>query len=323
MRITTQIASKVINALWLTSLLSVLPASATEPHRVAFIDAHVIRGVLDTMGYEEGENIAFKRFQSSPLIGRHLPGVVAEALDWNPDVIVTRYAGATRAAMNGTTDIPIVAMIIVDPVKAGLVESFAKPGGNVTGVVLPNAALFGKKLELLKELLPDLKRVGVIFDPGTENGVTVWQDGQSIASHQGLGLEPVRLSFESDVVPALQTAVDAKCDAFIVLASQASQQHTREIGEFSVTHGLPILYPNSGYFEYRSGKGPVSFGPNWVEVDLEMADLIDQILKGADPGVLPIRQVKQSELVLVRGVANQMGLTITKSVLARASRVID
>jgi putative ABC transport system substrate-binding protein len=274
------------------------------------------------MGYDKAKDIVYQNSGTSALTPHTLPELAAELVEWHPDVIVTGDTAATRAALTATSSIPIVAVTMVDPVKAGLVDGIARPGGNITGIVLPNAQLIGKKLELLKELAPELERVGVIFNPSSEHGATVWQEAQSIAARHGLGLEPLEFDTMSEVVPALTKALAANAKAFLVLQDRAAYQHAREINDFAIQRGLPVVYPNSNFIEY-SYEGLISFGPDLLEIRSKVASLVDRILQGANPAELPMRQVTQIALVLGRDVAEKMGMEIPQSILARTTRVID
>jgi putative ABC transport system substrate-binding protein len=315
--------------MFLICVVFAFPAAATDKkYRVAFLDGptdwslhRAVSGHLGFMGYKEGKDIVYQHRGSSALAHDKLPELAVELVEWNPDVIVTSDVAAASAAVKATVSIPIVTMIMVDPVEAGLVNSIAKPGRNLTGIVLPNNELIGKKLELLGELVPELERVGVIFNPATEYGAIVWRNAQLIAAKRGLGLEPLALDIMSDVIPALKDAVGASSEAFMVIEDQIMWQHAREINEFVIEHRLPVLYPNSDFIEWTEGL--ISYGPDLLEIRNGIADIVDRILKGADPAELPMQQFAQLALVVGRGVAEDMGLDIPQSILVRTTRVID
>jgi putative ABC transport system substrate-binding protein len=212
-----------------------LPASAAEKiYRVGFLGANQggwglymsVPGHLGFLGHEKGQEIVYEIRQSVESLDE-LPELAAELVEWKADVVVAIGAAASLAAAKTTDTTPIVAMVFSDPVDMGLVDSLARPGRNVTGIVLREEELIGKRLELLRELVPQLERVGVVLNPSTPLGASTLQTTKTVASRTRLSLVPVAIDVMNDALPALQDAIASNCEALLVVSDGASWQHLR------------------------------------------------------------------------------------------------
>jgi putative ABC transport system substrate-binding protein len=321
-------AFKCTKALSLLCILVTSPllSAAEKQYRVGFLVGSVdwdlaeyVPPHLEGSGYYRNENIEFKTVWSGGSDDL-LPELAVELIDWNPDVIVTADAKTARAVADATTTIPIVTMVLSDPVKLGLVDSLSRPGRNITGVIVRNDELIAKKMELLKELVTELKHVCVVFDPSSPNGSAVWRNAQAIASRAGLTLVPAEIDLMDDeVTPALQGALEADCESMWVIADMAARQQNNTISKFAVEHRLPTLYDEFTYL--RNPSGLMSYGPDLLELRLSVARVVDKILKGVDPATYPMQRMTLFELVVSPDTAKAIGMEIPQSILVRAKRI--
>jgi putative ABC transport system substrate-binding protein len=234
------------------------------------------------------------------------------------DLIVTDSIPAVRAAMRATRPIPIVALFDRDPVAAGVVPSLSRPGGNVTGVVALTPELGVKRAELLKELVPRLRRVCILWNPDNPEREDDWRALRAAAETLALELRPVPFRVGDDVASAFRAAVNARCSGMLMM--EESHFTGLNIAEAAPTHRLPVMGSEPAYV--RSG-GLVSYG--WSQIDLagRIAEQIERILKGARAGSLPIEQPTRFELAINRPKAKELGLAIPPAILARADIIVD
>ena len=324
MRTTTFIAVLAL----LPTLVVPLAAKAQEAGKVAHIGmlasspsdpfVEAFKQELRELGYVEGRNIIVEYRWAEGKLER-LPGLAADLVRLKVDVIVASSQGAV-AAKQATTAIPIVMPIITDPVRLGLVASLAKPGGNATGFATQNDELPGKWLELVKDTLPAVSLVAVLFHPSYDGDVQL-KASESAARSLGVRLQALKVERPDDFVPAFAEVQTNRAEALIVSSSPLFYAHRTRLVEFAATHRLPTIYHQSE-FVVGSG-GLMSYGPDFRDLYRRSATYVDKILRGAKPGDLPVQQPTKFELVINRRTARALGLTIPQSVLVRADRVIE
>ncbi len=273
---------------------------------------------LRELGWVEGENLVIERRTADGRADR-VPALVAELVRLHVDAIVTFGAVAGLAAKKATTTIPIVATT-GDPVAFGLVSNMAHPGGNITGIALVAPQLAGKRLELLRELLPGAVRVGELVDPNN----TYWHAvrGDYERAFRSLGMEPmfVFVTNAEDIDSTIVELARRHADALVVRGDPLFSSNREQIARFAVKHKLPTIAEERRYVEAGA---LFSYGPVAPVLAQRLAALVDQILNGATPGDLPIEQPSKFELVINLKTAKALGLTIPQSLLLRADEVIQ
>jgi putative ABC transport system substrate-binding protein len=281
-----------------------------------------IRLALRELGYIEGQNIAIEYRYAEGKNDRH-PKLAAELVRLKVDLIVVAGGvGTIRTLMNATKTIPIVMVGGADPVEAGLIESLARPGGNVTGLTTLSRELGGKRLELLKEALPKLAHVAVLYDPTTQAGVLQVKEVLPVAAR---ALKLTLRSWEvrdADGFDKVFAALSKqRPDGLYVPASgPLMRANEKWIVAFALKSRLPSIYY---YRESVDAGGLMSYGPDLADSYRRVATYVDKILKGAKPADLPVEQPTKFELVINLKTAKQIGLTIPQKVLARANKVIQ
>jgi putative tryptophan/tyrosine transport system substrate-binding protein len=308
------------------------PAEAQQSmkmHRIGFLSggfpgpSHwttTLRTDLRELGYVEGKNIAIEsRFaENKP---DRLPPMVDELVRLKVDVIVAGGTNDARAARNTTKTIPIVmAGIGIDPVEAGLVESLARPGGNVTGITNLSTELGGKRLELLKEAAPKVARVAVLYDPAAPGSLRELKETLPVAAG---ALSLTVRSWEVRDADGFDRVFSAlrkeRQDGLYVAGGPLMSVNGKRIADFALKGGLPSVYGNK---EYVDAGGLMYYGADLADIYRRVAYYVDKILKGAKPTDLPVEQPKKFELVINLKTAKQIGLTIPQSMLFRADKVI-
>jgi putative ABC transport system substrate-binding protein len=286
-----------------------------------FLEA--FRQGLRDLGYVEGRNllIEFRDAEGKP---ERFPALAAELVALKVDVVVA--SGGTLGAMaakRATTTIPIVFTGVGDPVSEGLVNSLARPGGNVTGLSTYMPDLLGKSLQLLKEAVPGVSRVALLLKPDAMPA-RAKEDrlkAAGVAAHAlGVKLQVVEARGPEDFDRAFSDMIRARTDALAVLATPVFDNERRRLVELAARNRLPTVY--SWRFYVEAG-GLMSYGPDIVDLFRRAPSYVDRILKGARPGDLPVEQPTKFELIVNRKTARAIGLTIPPSVLARADQVIE
>ena len=272
---------------------------------------------LRELGYVEGQNILIEvRWTDSK--SERLPELVGELIGLKVDVIVTHGLPAARAAKIATTDIPIVVATAADFVGNGLVTSLAHPGGNVTGTSDQNTELSGKQVQLLKELLPGLKRVAILENPMNPAAVRTSEETKKAARDLGLQVKPLPVRSPDEIAEALEMAAKGRADAVIVVHDSWLIEHRVQIAQLALKKRLPTL---SAALLAEAG-GLMTYGANSEALFKHAAVFVDKILKGRKPADLPVEQPTKFELVINLKTAKQIGLTIPPSVLYRADKII-
>jgi len=275
---------------------------------------------LRELGYVEGKNINFE-FRSADGKLERLPNLAAELVRLKVDIIVTAGAPSARAAMGATVTIPIVMMQVGDPVGSGFVASLARPGGNITGLSALAPELSGKRLELLKEIVPKLSRVAVFGTSASPDNAQSLREVEIAAKALDVKLQYLDVVLGSkDIETAFRAATKARAEAVLMMvAGSIVGAHQTQIFELAAKSRLPVIYTARQVVEFG---GLMNYGVNIEDLDRRAATYVDKILKGAKPADLPVEQPTKFELVINLKAAKQIGLTIAPNVLARADKVI-
>jgi putative ABC transport system substrate-binding protein len=274
---------------------------------------------LRELGYVEGKNIIVE-YRAAEGKFERLPDLAAELVRLRVDVIVTGGTPAIRAAQHATNTIPIVMAIVGDPIAAGFVASLAHPGGNITGFTNLSPDLSTKRLELLKEVSPKIRRVAV-FQNAAQHGL-VMKEVEKAAKFLRVQLQVLEVRGRNDLDMAFEAVTRERADALITMGNTSLRMNARTripIVEFTLKHRLPSMYEGSEYVETG---GLMSYGPDEMANVRRAATYVDKILKGAKPADLPVEQPMKFEFVINLKAAKQIGLTIPPNVLARADKVI-
>ena len=282
-------------------------------------NAEGFRQGLREQGYVEGQNIVFEHRDAAGRADR-LPALAGELVRLKVDVIVTQSNVAALAAKHATQTIPIVMAIAGDPVKAGLVGSLARPGGNVTGLTLMQTELSGKRLALLKEVAPNIALVAVIWNPTDPPAAASLRETEAAARSLGLKLHAIEARSPSKLAAAFKAVAAVRPNAFFTLPGGMFQGNIPRIIEFAAKRRLPGVFPNR---EFPEAGGLLSYAPSLAAHWRRTAVFVDKILKGARPADIPIEQPTKFELVINLKTAKTLGLMIPASVLARADQVIE
>jgi len=285
---------------------------------VDLLDA--FRQGLRDFGYTEGQNIIIEYRWAEGKYDR-FPDLLADLVRLKVDAIVTAGTPGALAAKRATKTIPIVMAVAGDAVGTGLVASLARPGGNVTGSTTIVQELEGKRLELLKEVVPRLSRVAFLSNPTNPLSPIILKQTQLAAPALRLRLEPiVEVKGVSELERAFVTISNVRSDALIMVADRFLLAERTRIVEFAEKHRLPTMYP---YSEMVKDGGLMSYSPSYPDLFRRAAKYIDKILKGTKPADLPVEQPTKFELVINLKTAKALGLTIPQSVLGRADEIIQ
>jgi len=273
---------------------------------------------LRELGYIEGKNIVIEyRYAEGKL--EPLSELAHELVRLKFDVIVTDTSMATQAAKNATKTLPVVFTLANDPIGDGQVSSLARPGGNLTGLSLLTPELNGKRLDLLKEVVPKVTRVTFLTRLGTPTGEQRFKEAEAAAKGLGLRLQFLGAKGGDDLDSAFAAAKRAGAQAVIVHPSTFAATNRARIIDLAAKNRLPAIYPSTPYAE---AGGLMSYGPDLLDNWRRAATYVDKILKGAKPSELPVEQPRKFDFVINLKAAKQIGLTIPPNVLARADRVI-
>jgi putative ABC transport system substrate-binding protein len=274
---------------------------------------------LRDLGYTEGKNVLVEYRYIEGKLDR-IPSLVAELVQLKVDVLVVVALPAIRAAKQATKTIPIVMVATVDPVATGLIDSLARPGGNITGLTRLTRELSGKRLELLKEVVPGISRVGVLWEPDDPAAAIAFKEYDAAA--RALKIQPQPLEVRGpnpDLEGAFQIATKEHANALITVTSVLLSRYPKQIAELAIKNRLLSMYEVSRYVE---AGGLMSYSANDAESYRRAATYVDKILKGTKPADLPVEQPTKFEFVINLKTAKALNLTIPQSVLYRADKVI-
>jgi len=274
---------------------------------------------LSETGYVEGQNVAIEYRWAEGGYDR-LPVMAADLIGRNADVIAAFGVPSGLAAKNATSTIPIVFGVGADPVELGLVASFARPGGNLTGVSFLNVELMAKRLELLSELVPQAKVTVLLVNPNNANAEPIIRDVEQAARTKGTRLQILKAGTESEIDVAFATLVQLQADALVVGTDPFFLSRRKQLMALASRHAVPAIYELR---EFAAAGGLISYGLNLIAFYREVGLYVGKILKGAKPADLPIQQPTRFELVVNLEIAKALGLAVPPSILARADEVIE
>jgi putative ABC transport system substrate-binding protein len=286
-----------------------------EPEDPRFLQSFV--DGLRALGYIEGQNIVIEHRSAEGRLDA-LPSLAEELVGLKVDILVTPTTPVTRAAKAATTSIPIVFTIVSDPVSSGFVASLSRPGGNITGMTDMGVDLAGKRLQLLKQVVPRLKHVGALGHPPDSLWEPVWREAQAAAQRLGIDIVPVLITTPNDLENAF-VGLNRRVEALLIAPQLFFSVHRQRLIELASLTRLPAIYELR---EYPAAGGLMSYGPNYSALFRKAARHVDKILRGAKPADLPVEQPTEYEFVINLKTAKALGLSIPKSVLVRADEVI-
>ena len=292
-------------------ILEPIPAA----RNAANLDA--LRKGLRELGYVEGRNLVIE-YRSADGRAERFPDLASELVRLKVDLLVTRGTPAARAAKNATGTIPVVMATMGDP--RAIVASFARPGGNITGVTTFSTELTAKRIELLKELVPNLSRVALLHNMGNPAAPPEWEETKTAARSLGLQAELLDVRSQEDLGRAFELAVRQHVDALVIGADGLTQTHQQTIVDSVARNRLPAVYPAR---EFVAAGGLAAYAVNYPDLYFQFARFIDKIFKGEKPGDLPVEQPTKFELVINAKTAKTLGLTIPPTLLVRADEVIE
>jgi putative ABC transport system substrate-binding protein len=281
------------------------------------IDA--FRQGLHELGYIEGQSIAVEYRFASGQIERY-PGLAAELVRMNVDVIVAPATPQALAAKQATSSIPIVFVLVADAVGAGLITNFARPGGNITGLTSSSAELGGKRLELLKEMVPKASRVAILYNPTDRSNVLILKQLQESVPSLGLILQPLEVREAREFEGALVAMTRLRADAMFGTPGALTFEHKKVLVDLVAKHRIPAMW---GHRSFVDAGGLMSYAVNLYDQNRQAAVFVNKILKGAKPGDLPVEQPTKFEFVVNLKTAKTLGLTIPQTLLFQANEVIE
>jgi putative tryptophan/tyrosine transport system substrate-binding protein len=324
---------RIISVVLATILLaSSLPVQAQQPAKIPKIPkigelrtrpilsarSELFRQALRELGYVEGKNVAFEYQYTEGKLDR-LPTLVDELIRLKVDLLYTSSTAEALAAKEATRTIPVVFIGVSDPVGVGLVDSLARPGGNITGFTHIAEVLAGKRLELLKETIPRLSRVALLWNPKDLGTVEQLKKSQVAARELGLQLHSMEISSADKYEGGFKEAIQARSAALAVTQHALANSNQKRIAELAAKNRLPAIYPRG---DYVTSGGLMSYGADESEPYRRAAVYVDKILKGAKPVDLPVEQPTKFELMINLKTAKALGLTIPPLVLMRAGKVV-
>ena len=311
----------------LAAVLMPLPAeaqSAGKVRRIGFLRAgrppkdfvEAFQQGLHELGYVDGQNVIVE-FRMTEGSVEQLPRLAEELVRHKVDVILASAGASAVAAKKVTTSVPIVFVGVYDPVELGITPSLSRPGGNITGLALSSADLFGKRLELLRELVPKLQRVAVLSHPANPPDAMQVKAVEVAARTLRIQLQPVSVRSPNDFDSAFKAV---RADGLLQLDSPFFTTQRTRLVELAVRSRLPVIY---GYREMVDVGGLMSYGAHFPDLYKRAATYVDKILRGAKPAELPVEQPTKFELVINLKTAKALGLTIPPSLLLRADQIIQ
>jgi ABC-type uncharacterized transport system substrate-binding protein len=272
---------------------------------------------LRERGYVPGQNVVVELRATDGSVDQ-LPGLAEDLMRLRVDVVVASAAPAAMAVKRTTVSVPVIFVGVVEPVELGLVSSLAHPGGNITGLATSAADLAGKRLELLREIVPRLRRVVVVWHPANPTNPIQLKGAQAAARTLGVQLELVSIQWPGDFDAPAKTVRGA--DGLLSLESPLFTTYRARIAELAARSRLPAVFSQK---EYVEAGGLMSYGTDFPDLYRRAGHYVDKILKGAKPADLPVEQPTKFELVINLRIAKELGLTIPQSVLLRADEVIQ
>jgi putative tryptophan/tyrosine transport system substrate-binding protein len=274
---------------------------------------------LHERGWIEGQNVQFE-FRWAGSDDKRYPALAAELAALPVDAIITWSTPAVLGAKLATATIPIIMAAIADPVGVGAVSNLSRPAGNVTGFSTQNRELEAKRLELLREFVPGMKRIALLGNADNPYSIAALKQIQGLAEQGGLKADIIGLEIPIDLQAGLASLTRSRPDGVVVIAAPALFPYRKELAEFMALHRLPAIYP---FREFAEAGGLIAYATNFDELFRQAADYVDKILNGTPPGDLPVQQAAKFELVINSRAANGLGLSIPPVLLSRADEVIE
>jgi putative ABC transport system substrate-binding protein len=294
-------------------ILETIPAS----QNAANLDA--LRKGLRELGYIEGQNLSIE-YSSADGFAERFPELAGELVRLKVDLIVTRGTPAAQAAKNATAAIPVVMAAIGEPLGVGVVAGLARPSGNVTGLSSFTTELAGKRVELVKEMMPGISGVGLLHNMGNPVVPPQWEETQATARTLGLTAELLDVRSEQDVRAAFDAALRLRVGALLVGIDGLIQSNSQIIVDLAARHRLPAVYSST---EFVAAGGLMTYGISYPDLYFRAASFVDRIFKGAKPGDLPVQQPTKFELVINLKTAKALGLEVPPGLSARADEVVE
>jgi ABC-type uncharacterized transport system substrate-binding protein len=276
-----------------------------------------LRKGLRDLGYLEGQNLVIE-YRSADGRAERFLDLASELVGLNVDLILTRGTPATTAVQNATGTIPVVMMTMGGP--GAIVASFARPAGNITGVITFSTELTAKRVEILKELVPGLSRVALLHNMGNPAVPPEWEETKTAARSLGLQAELLDVRSESDLSRAFELAVRQHVDGLVVGADGLTQMHQQTIVDWLARNRLPAVFPAR---EFVEAGGLIAYAVNYPDLYFQLATFVDKIFKGTKPGDLPVQQPTKFELIINLKTAKALGLDVPDRLLALADEVIE
>jgi putative ABC transport system substrate-binding protein len=273
---------------------------------------------LRELGWIDGRTVMLQYYWTQGRMERVVE-LAAEILPQKVDVIVT-YGGAVATLKRATAVIPIVFAIANDPIGSGLIANLSRPGGNVTGLSLEVTEIAGKRLQLLHEVVPHLRRLAVLFDVGYSASELQMGEVQKAAHILGVEVEPAKIRRAEDIAPSFEALKSQKVDALYVVENSLIQANGRQIAAFALSARLPTVF---GARDQVQTGGLMSYGPKYSDLFRRTAEIVDKILRGAKPGDIPVEEPTNFELVINLMTAKALGLAVPSTLLATADEVIE
>jgi putative ABC transport system substrate-binding protein len=272
---------------------------------------------LRELGWIEGRTVAIE-YRWAGARSEHFAEIAAEFVRLKVDVILTG-GNAAAAAKQATSVVPIV-FVLGDPVGIGLIASLARPGGNITGLSNQAPDLAGKKVELLREVLPSLRRLAIMANVDYHFAVLEMGEIQAAAGTLGIDVADFEIRRAEDIAPAFEEALKGRADALYVVGDALTATNRVRINTFALAARLPTMH---GFREFVEAGGLMSYGPNFPDLFRRAADYVDKILRGAKPGDIPVEQPTRFDLIINLTTAKALGLTIPQTLLVAADEVIE
>jgi putative ABC transport system substrate-binding protein len=298
------------------SLISV--GTDPDPQKPNPVWVAFLRGMAE-LGWKEGRNIVVERHFAGGQVAR-LPALAEEIARVRPDVVVATGEYETRTVSHALPSTPLVMMLVTDPVGAGLVESLARPGGAVTGLSTLGVETYAKRLQLLKEALPNLAKVGLLYNPTPAYGQALARYSESAAQAMGIALRALTVQTPEDVRKAFGVITEDKLEALLVVTDGVTYNQRGLIAASANQARVPAMYETRLFVD---AGGLISYGPSYAGLARQAAGYVDRILHGAKPADLPIEQPTTFEMVLSSKAAAAIGFTFPPAILARADEVIE
>jgi putative ABC transport system substrate-binding protein len=294
-----------------------LPYIQSDPQAQARVSAFT--AALQERGWTDGRNVRFE-FRYTDGRPDRLPALAADLAERNVDAILTAGTESTDAARKATKIIPIVMAAVGDPIAAGFIATLARPGGNITGASLLATELTAKRLQLLKDILPALTRLAVLWSAANASVIQKLKQIQTAAPQFGVQLHTFELRIPDDLDKGFDSAVQFGAQALMTTEDAIQITHRARVVELGKRHRMPVA---SEFGEFAQAGTLMSFGPSILDQFRYAAGYVDRLFKGAKPGDLPVEQATRFELVINLKTAKALGLTIPPSLLARADQVIE